>query len=289
MILAAAIILALTTFLCGCASEKSKSSSNGNTNYSNHVTTKLTIDDIKKKYTDAKIKSIKKIGNDYILVESKRINSINMFDLYNLKSGAIDALPTMGEFVTLEKIESENYFIFLSSGKNSESAVGNFPYIIRCIRIKNDFSNNNDFIALRDDKYFGLDYSIQSGSKDEEVISELGVTFNGLEILFEPIKGEETKFYAAYTDIPCTITSYNKELNQIVFQIGAMEISSKLKNIGKVKLNNNQYMSSYEILQQNSKTYIVITVKDLVKTYTAKTKTLPNGLPYLSIMFSNEQ
>ena len=55
-----------------------------------------------------------------------------------------------------------------------------------------------------------------------------------------------------------------------------------------VKLDNNQYMSSYEITEKDNRIYLTITLRDVAKTYMVRLKVLPNGLPYFSIMFANE-
>lgn len=119
-------------------------------------------------------------------------------------------------------------------------------------------------------------------------MSNINVTNNGLEVLFEPIKGKESGFYAGATDIPPTKTSFNKDKRQIVLEIGANQLSQKLIDIKQVNFNTNQYMSSYWITQKGNKIYLTITVRDLVKTYTVKSERLPNGLPYFSIIFSGE-
>lgn len=284
------IILAYSFILSGCANnikEAKTSSTKKQSPTSNSKTIKLTLDDIKKKYTDSKIKNIQNIGEEYVLVESEQDTLANKFDIYNLKTGAMDTLPTMPEFVTLEKIVNENYFIFLDSGRNSESPFGNFPHLLSCIKVKSD--NNDNFISFQDDKYFNLDYSVQSGSKKDILMSNMNITFDGLQVLFQPLKGKELQFYADFTDIPPTKTSYNKELKQLVFEIETDEISESLKSMKKINVDNNQYVKSYEITQKDNKTYLIVTVSDLVKTYNIKTKRLPDQLPYFTVEFSGEQ
>lgn len=279
-----AFLLTYSVLLSGCTDKSEKATNTSST----QKTYKFTIDDIKKKYTDAKIKNIQNVGKDLVLIESKRDTCANFFDLYNLKTGEINNLPTMAEFVTLEKVENENYFVFLSSGKNSESPFSKFPYLIRCIRINNNINKNDNFIALQEDKYFSLDYLVQLGCKEEEIMSNLNVNFDGLEVSFEPIKGKESQFYADASDIPPTKITYNKDKNQIILEINAHELNEKLKGMKNVKLDNNQYMSSYDITEKDNKIYLTITLRDVAKTYMVKLKRLPNGFPYFSIMFAKE-
>ena len=285
------IILFCSFILIGCTNQTKKATntlSEQQSTTSNSKTVKLTLDGIKKKYTDTKIVNIQNIGEEHVLVESQQGTFANKFDIYNLKTGYMDTLPTMPEIVTLEKVVNENYFIFLASGKNSESPFGNFPHLLSCIRVKSDINKNDNFISLQDDKYFNLDYSVQSGSKEGILMANLNVTFDGLEVLFEPVKGKESYFFADTTDIPPTKTSYNVDKKQIIFEIGTNQLSDKLNNMEKVSIVNNEFMSCYEITKKDNKIYLAVTVSNLVKTYMVKTKRLPNQLPYFTVVFSGE-
>lgn len=246
---------------------------------------KLTIDEIKKKYTDTHIKDIRSIGDNYILVESQQETLSNRFDLYNLSTGDMDTMPKGDEFVTLERIENENYIVLLSSGKNSESPFTKAPYLINCIRIKNEIDKADDFIALSEDKYLPLDYSIELGSKAETQITDMKVDFDGVEVLFGAIKGNEVGFYADDTDIPPIKTYYDKDKNQFTFEINCRELSDKVKAAKKATLSDNQYISAYEISRSDDKFYLSLTLKDTAKQYLFKIVKLPDGTPYFKVSF----
>ena len=118
----------------GCTDESKKAANTTPdqfVNTANQDTFKLTLDDIKKKYTEVKILNINEFKEGYVLVESIRETVGNKFDLYDLKTGEMDTLPK-GEFgiATLEQIINENYFVFLSNGKDSDGPFGKFPYLI---------------------------------------------------------------------------------------------------------------------------------------------------------------
>ncbi|MEW6172756.1 MAG: hypothetical protein AB1510_06760 [Bacillota bacterium] len=170
--------------------------------------------------------SIHRINENYVLVESQRPTFANKFELFNLANGDRDTMPTWPEFVTLEKVESENHIVFLSSGKNSECVFGNFPYLIRCVRVKNDVKSTDDFTAIREDKYFKLDEQVSSGSKGYAQLSDIVVTLNGIQVLFKPISGHEADFYAAATDIPETKISYDRDKNRMIFHIAETQIGT---------------------------------------------------------------
>jgi hypothetical protein len=284
------IILSFFTILSGCTYEDKKLdyvTSNSSVNTALQDTFKLTIDDINKKYTEDKITNINQFKEGYVLVESVKETIGNRFDLYNLRTGEKDSLP-IPQFgiVSLEQIVNENYFIFLSSGKDNDGPIGNFPYIIRCIRVKNEIDKSDNFTSLIEDKYFSLDKSAQSGSKEWDEMSKIYVTLDGFQVLFSPIKGNETGFYADATDIPPTRTYYDKNRKQITFEIGAKQLGDELKGMKRVNLDNNQYISSYEINQNNGKVYLIVDVKDITKEYMIKTKRLPEGqMPFISVIF----
>jgi len=248
----------------------------GQVSTATQTTLKLTLEDIKKRYINSDIRNIQNINTEYVLVESQQETFANRFDLYNLKTGEMDTLPTMPEYMTLEKIENENYFVFLSSGKNSECIFSTFPRLVRCFRVKNDVSNDN-FTAVYEDKYFELEESVQAGSKAGSLMADLNITFDGLEVLFKPANGKEFDFYVDATDIPPTKTSYDENKRQMSFIIETNQLGENIKNLHKVKTEDNQYISSYEIVQKDDKIKLTANLRDTAKRYLIKVKWLPNG------------
>ncbi len=294
LFLVMATVLSFSLIFNGCTDDNTKTvntTPNEKVNITNQDTFKFTIDEIKKKYTEDKILNINQFKEGYVLVESMIENFGNRFDLYNLKTGETNTLPkSQFGHASLEKVINENYFILLSDGKDSDGPFGKFPYLIHCIRIKNDLNKNDNFIALYEDKYFNLDEPVQSGSKEWDVMSNVIVTLDGLQVLFSPINGNESGFYTDFTDIPPTKTSYDKNKSQITFEIGANQLGEKLKGMKKVILDDNQFISSYEINLKGNKVYLVVEVKDLTKEYMVKIMRLPEGqLPYFSVIFRGKQ
>lgn len=283
LILFLIIILLFSTvvMLNGCTN-------NNNTEAASQKVSKLSIDEIKKKYTDSKIKSIQNIGENYVIIESQQETYANRFDLYNLATGDIDIMPTMPEYVTLEKVENENYIVFLSSGKNSECIFAKAPYTIRCIRIKNDVNANDDFIALYEDKYLDLNYSIQLGSKEESQMSDINIGFDGIQVSFKAIEGKELDFYADATDIPPTKTSYDKSKKQFTLELDCKQLDKKFKTAEKIELTDNQYISAYEIRQKDNKIYVTLDLKDTASHYLFNIKRLPDDTPYLFVSFTKQ-
>lgn len=246
---------------------------------------KITIEEIKGNYSEESVKNIYPIGEDYILLEFQEPTTANHFDMYNLKTGEVDSLPKGAEFVTIEEIIDENEIIFLASGKESETNVINFPHLIRCLRIKNNINEIDDYSAYNEDKYFSLDYSIEGGSKERAIISEVRTREDGLEVSFSPIAGEEANFYAGTTDIPPTKTAYDKERNTLILEISTKELSKDLKVNEKIKIDNNSYINAYEIVQKDSKTFIEVSLNEAAKAYSMRKDKDKKDIPYFSVVF----
>ena len=149
-------LLVFTLNACGDISSDNVNTS-GQVNPTERVS-KLTLEDIKERYldSDVKIKNIQNIGKEHILVQSQKETFADRFDIYNLQTGDMDSIQEGFDYLTLEKIVNENYFIFLSSGRNSESIYGEFPYLVKSVRIKNELNAYDDFISFKEDKYFDL-------------------------------------------------------------------------------------------------------------------------------------
>jgi len=245
----------------------------------------LTLDDIKNKYTNSKILNITNINADNILVESQLSGSANSFDLYNLKTGEVDNLPTMPEYVTLEKAVNENYFIFEATGKNSESSFVSFPFIIKCFRISNDVNKQDNFVSIDEDEYYDLNRSVLAGSKDNSLLSDINITFTGFEVVFKPNDGDNAEFNADAVAIPHTKTSYNSSTNQLTLEIETGSLSKYINNNVENNTENNTYISSYKITQKDNKTYIVLSLNKNVMSYLVKIKV--DGYPYFLVTFSD--
>lgn len=253
----------------------------------------FTLDDIKKFYAQDEIKSIHKIEPDYVLIEAQEKDKCNIFRLYNLKTGQVDTLPTIPEYVTLEKIENENYFIFKTTGKNSTDSFKMFPFYINCFRIKSDVDTWSNFTRIIEDRYYNMEESVEAGTKDGSVLAGLNITYDGFEVMFKPSKDDNGMFYAASTDIPPVKTSYNKDKNQITLEIATDKLGEGLNSKNKVTIKDNPYISSYEIARKNEKINLVVTLKDTAKRYLIKISKLPVGentdaIPYFFVRFKGE-
>lgn len=240
------------------------------------------IEEIKKGYKDEKILSTQRFNGQYVLIESQKETFANKFDLYNLGTNQKDTLPTGIAYVTLQKIVSQNEFLFLANGRNSESNYADFPYIIRCVR-----GQEGKFKAVNENAYFKVNESTTFGSKEDEVLSNVFVNDNSIRAEFSPEQGKELAFYADYAIVPTAQTKYNRDKNQLIFEFKNSHIKDKFIENSRISIGNNSYINSLQIGQNSGSCIITLGLKDNVKEYTCKLKTTqPDGLglPYVDIM-----
>lgn len=253
---------------------------------------KLTIEDIKAKYTggeNGKIVNVTEYGGHYVLVEYINSADLNCFDFYNLKTGDKDTLPVYPCNVKLQEIKNENDIKFITDGVVTLNGHKYFPQILECYRGQEVTGVDGDFYQIWHDYYLPVDQGFNMGVKDNETIADIKVSLAGLEVLFEPMKGLETEFDAAYTTVQPTKTSYDKAKNQFIIDFEKTDTDSKI-NLSKIS-EENRYVKSVSIKKNGSNTVITISLKDTAKYYTIGFSHLEpdvDDFPSLDFKFSNE-
>ncbi len=243
---------------------------------------KISIEDIKTKYTDEKILNIQKIKNNFVLIESQKDTFANKFTLYNLNTGESNFLPTSGNYVSVEKIIDENNINFLATGKNSESSNIEFPYLINC----NRKDSTMEFSATIKKKILELTDSVEGGNKKQCQLSSILTTPNTIRVYFKPSQGKETEFFADSVTIPITNSKYIKEKNQMTFKIEDVQLAKEYeKSINK---NDSFFITPIETNVQTNCIELVVTLKDFVDGYTiASNVAFENNtqIPYFEVEF----
>jgi hypothetical protein len=248
------------------------------------ITSKNAIEKIKKNYKE--VLSLKEFNDHYVLVEYKRQYDGTSFDLYNLKTGHKDEVST-GGFSKLIKIINENEFLFLESGQTPDSSLWSPPCYLRSTRVKQIANTEGSFKAVWEPAFFKVDKSIVFGNKDGDMISKVGSVGNLLSVTFGPAPGKESMFYADYSYVPVTNTSYIKDKNQLVLEFKDCEIDEKLINV-KRDISSNDYISGYKIIKADKDSKLVIDLKSTAKAYNCSTTDVANGLVKLNIKFANK-
>lgn len=237
---------------------------------------KLTKEDVIKGYGDGKIINITEYyssstNSDYLLVEFLNEGDTQCFDWYSLKTGDRDIMPfSMAVSPTnakLQEIVFENRLLFVTDGVNNMNGHKYFPQIVMCYRLQ-DTSGDGDFNATAKVLYLPLGQEVSMGAKSQVNIADVKVSLTGVELLFEPMQGEESIFYAAYTTIPPFKTTYIKDKNQLVVEFKGTGIST---SISRLNINEqNRYISSVKLEQNGQNTIMTINLKDTAKYYTVK-------------------
>lgn len=247
---------------------------------------KITIEDIKQNYVSREIINITEFKNKYVLVESKEAGLASGFDLYNLETGDRDILPTGPNYVQLDRIVDENRIIFLADGRNNLNSERGFPFYIVCSREIENTSSESDSIATYQTKYFNIIEKVEFGNKSNEVIADIRITLDGIEILFESAKGKDAEFYAGTTMIPRAKIAYNENEHQLIITFEETIIGEKINNLAIRE--ENYYIDSIQLTEENNDSIVMIELKGSAKYYTAKTGHLSDaGLPYVEFSFKN--
>ncbi len=225
----------------------------------------ITMDDIKAKYDDSEKLKMNLINNKYVLAQYIGETGVMYYELYNLNNGSKDIIHNDGTYTQLDTIYSENYIVLLSSGKSTETNIGTFPYKIHCFRVRDDNNSVFDFMTVVENINYHLYESISSGSKRVSNLNESLITFDGLQLKYEPIEGKESFFFAAALDIPPTEIHLNEQEYLIYIDILVERFNEELiKNINTEKC---EYIDSIEIREQEEGIRLAIAVSQNVKSY----------------------
>lgn len=245
----------------------------------------LTIEKIKANYKQ--VLSTKEFNENYVLVQYSGEYDGSSFDLYNLKTGNKDVVVNNG-FSKLIKIINENEFLFLESGQSFESPLWTPPYYLRCIRVKQVANTEGSFKSVTEPAYFNVDESTVFGEKNSDMISKVDSLAELLSVTFSPAPGKEGDFFAAYSNVPVTSTSYIKDKNQLVIEFKDCEIDKKLISV-KYNISDNEYISGCEIIKNQNDSKLIIDLKSTAKAYNCSTVDVANGLVKLNIKFMNKE
>jgi len=272
-------IILLSILLLSCSNQNTSNAGikgNSTPSPAHNNPNKLTKEDVIKRYGDGKIINITEYyssstNSDYLLVEFLNEGDNQCFDWYSLKTGDRDIMPiSMAVSPTNSKLQDiifENRLLFVTDGVNNMNSHKYFPQIVECYKLQ-DTSGDGDFSATAKVLYLPLDQTVRMGAKSQENIADIKVSLTGVELLFEPMQGEESIFYAAYTTIPPFKTTYIKDKNQFIIEFTGTGISTSISspNINE----QNRYISSVKLEQSGRNTLITINLKDTAKYYTVK-------------------
>lgn len=251
---------------------------------------KLTIEDIKKNYTDRPIKDIISIKEDFVLVEWQYDpRDASRFDLYNLKTGEINFVYGTHYYVKIHKIVDEDRIIFLADGKNHINHYWEFPFFEDCRRVE----DSEKFIHFKEKKYFAIEDSVQFGCDKDQVIIDFGVRYHELEIVFGP-QSKDTVAYIAGggPSIPPVKTHFDKTDKKFILTFEGTKVADDLKDYFVIYEEFFYDFTSLALKEEGNNTKVVLGLKDSVKFYTGNIQMMMKPKhgerPYVVITFPEE-
>ncbi|QHE52828.1 AMIN domain-containing protein [Pontibacillus sp. HMF3514] len=254
-----------------------QSQQKGNKQHTNDAKKPLTMEQLKKKVKD-NILEVTKYESSYALVKSE-----NSYQFFDLMTGTSKSLPVNVDNIKSYQIKDKDHIRFLADGTNRLNSKRVLPYYFDCIRVTTDGP-----FARHDVKtYFPLNNALEFGGKPDEVVSDIRFTMNGLQILFTPQKSKEAMFYADYTTIPVTTTSYNEMTNTFVVEFKQTQLS---KEINKVNVRPNDFIKRINTKTEGENVQISIELKSAAEVYSGNVGHLKNknNFPFLTFTFAQK-
>ncbi len=201
------------------------------------------------------------ISERYVLVETRLSGNAPQFDLYDLEKGEMYNLPTMPEYVELKEIVNENYYVFRTTGENSESVDRFVPEMLKCFRV---YDKASAFETTREPICFNLTESVIVGT-EQRANAEHGVVDFGIRdicIGFSSREGSK-KSVDGFPLLPCVEIKGNEENRALVVNVDKMGITTEV--YGEETIKHNPYVKEYEIEETIDGVKIVVYLEDKVE------------------------
>lgn len=207
------------------------------------------------------------VDDEYVVVQTQKETYAPRFQLWNKKTNQVDTFPTMPDFVELKDIVASDCFVFLTTGRGSESVRLDFPHMITCFKVENA---DEPFICIDTEKRFSLSETVTAGTEISCELSAVNFSFGGASFMFAPSPGNETAFYADAPDIPLTSITYEEETNALFISLSSCSFNEKKSVIDDVCLSMNPYIDDYRISQREDATVISLILSDKASGYYAE-------------------
>ena len=221
------------------------------------------------------------VNEEYTVVQVKKESYAPKFQLWNKITNQVDTFPTMPAFVELEDVKSPEYFVFLSTGQDSESSRLEFPKIIKCF--KTEYAEE-PFIRIDEDKWFDLSENVSAGSTVSCKLSSVNFSFDSVSFLFAPLSGNESEFYADAPDIPLTSITYEENSHSLIVSLSSCTFDAMQSKISDTCLEMNPYVNDYLIQENTDETVVTLLLSDEASGYYAMKNTFFE--PFFTLSFS---
>lgn len=234
-----------------------------------------TLDEVKDYYKEQLV-HYNKIDQHGIFVAYR--DDVGMrYDIVDLEQQKIYKLPIMAGNLKVEGVLDESEIVFLTDGANHLNSYEKFPYLIRMIK------GRNGYRIVEEEKWNSVGTDLKAVAGKKGCIYDVAVDFDGIQIMFEPIEGDASNFYAAYTDIPETSIYFDENKLMIIAFEDAL-ISDKIQS-SLLTSTKNYYIQYIQFQQKNNRVEISILLNENAKAYSALKRNLEEKVPIFEIKF----
>jgi len=219
------------------------------------------------------------INDRFVLVETQIKGNAPQFDLYDLEEGAVYNLPTMPEHVVLEEIVNGNYYIFRTTGMNSESVDRTVPETIKCFRV---YDSDSAFESVREPVQFNLTESVIVGTEHKANAEHADLEFGIRDICIGfSSKEDSEKSMDGFPLLPYMEIGGSGEERVLFVNIERKSITTEV--FGEETLSLNPYVKDYTLEETENGIKILVFLEDNVEGYFVDDNQWEN--PSIKLMF----
>lgn len=217
------------------------------------------------------------ISDDSGILTTEEDNLIsNSMIFFNKKK--ISIIPLLANDFSVHSIVSPNHLVLETDGHNRNNSRQSFPELYDLI-IDADLNCE----VLKSDYWHSLSdiIEIKNGKKGD--LSNILITFDGIQFQFSPSKDDEVNFYAAYTDVPATkvISNNDKEIT-IRFENSRTDLTIDLLESS---LTNNEWIEGVDWNQDGDALVVHVKFAKTNIEYNISKSSPDIERPYLNIVF----
>ncbi len=218
-----------------------------------------------------------KISDDKGILTTDENNIISSSMIF-FNEKKISIIPLLANEFSVHSIISPNHLVLETDGHNRNNSRQSFPELydliidadLNCEVIKSDYWHSLSDIV-----------EIKNGKKGD--LSNILITFDGIQFQFSPSKDDEVNFYAAYTDVPATKVISNND-KEITIRIGNSR-TDLILDLLESSLTNNEWIEGVEWNQDGDALVVHVKFAKTNIEYNISKSSPDIERPYVSIVF----
>ncbi|MCH4890164.1 hypothetical protein EZV73_21465 [Acidaminobacter sp. JC074] len=188
------------------------------------------------------------------MIRTQKETFADRYFLYNEIRDLLIDMSLGGEIVSSYEILDEDTVKFIMAGKHHESDFQGIPYVLECRR--GIIEGKETFFSERKDYLIPLSESIEFGNKDNHQLRDIIVTLEGLQVLFGPKDENDPMYFAAYTNVPVTQTSFDESTLELKFEFKSTSVDP---DFDMKSMEGNHFITSMSL--DESEDSLILTIK----------------------------